>query len=208
MKLLGQIPKSVYLAFSGGSDSCAALSFLLAGRRDVTLLYYNHGTEFGAESEAFARAVSESFGIPLIVRNISTFRERSSESMEEYWRNARYSFFHQMTDKPIVMAHHLDDAVETYLFNCMHGRIKTIPYENGNVIRPFLACDKKDLMDLLYKRHGDTILGNWMNDPSNSDKKYMRNFIRLDLKRHAMVVNPGLSTIVRKIIMEEFSQQA
>ena len=51
IKLACKIPKKVVLACSGGRDSMSALEFLVKGRRDVTVAYFNHGTDHGDDAQ-------------------------------------------------------------------------------------------------------------------------------------------------------------
>ena len=88
MKLLGRIPSSCYLACSGGKDSMMLLNFLLAGRRDVTVLYFNHSTEHGKEAEHFLHEFCRDRNLTL---HVGTYY--GTEKTEEAWRNARYKFF-------------------------------------------------------------------------------------------------------------------
>jgi len=196
IKLLGKIPNQFYLAVSGGIDSMVALDFFLNGRYKPTVLYFDHGTEFGAEGVKFVREKCRAIGLPLIVNKIG--RDRNpNESMEEYWRTERYQFFNSL-DGEIITAHHLDDATEWWLFTCLHGEGKIIPYRNGNVIRPFLLTDKKEIKAWAEKKDVK-----YINDPANADEKYMRSIIRHKLLPQALRVNPGLRTVIRKKIEKE-----
>lgn len=212
MKLVGPIPNSCYLAFSGGGDSCAALSFLLNGRKNVDLLYVHHGTEHADDALKYVHRVSEILGCYLHVHRIEDFRKKSnSESKEEYWRNARYNWFKLFNNKPIVTAHHLDDCIETWIFGAMHGQPKLIPYSRSNgdgepIIRPFLAATRKELMAMLMA-NGPDILREWVEDPSNEDVKYMRNLIRHEMRPIAERVNPGIEKVIRKKVMAEFQER-
>ena len=87
MKLLGNIPKKVYLACSGGKDSMMMLHFLLQGRRDVHVLYYNHGTKHGKEAEHFIHEFCKKNNLHL---DIGTYFGK--DQTEAAWRNARYNF--------------------------------------------------------------------------------------------------------------------
>jgi tRNA(Ile)-lysidine synthase len=93
----------------------------------------------------------------------------------------------------VVTAHHLDDAVETWVFTSLHGESRLIPYSRGNVIRPFLLTPKSELVSWCERRGLA-----WSEDPSNTDTAYMRNLIRHKILPEALKVNPGLRTVVRK----------
>lgn len=207
MKIIGQIPNRCFLAFSGGGDSCAALAFLLNGRKDVRLLHYNHGTEHALEAEAFTRRVSRELGVKSYIGNIKHFREKEQrESKEEYWRNARYSFFGKYHGRKIITVHHLDDCIESWIFGALHGTPKLIPYTRDDVgdgiIRPFLSASRQELISFLLRRE-PSILHEWVDDPSNEDTRYMRNLIRHEMVPTALKVNPGLHKVIRKKILQE-----
>ena len=44
------------LACSGGRDSMSALEFLVRGRREVTVAYFNHSTPHGEDAEIIRQA--------------------------------------------------------------------------------------------------------------------------------------------------------
>jgi len=117
--------------------------------------------------------------------------------MEEYWRNERYRFL-SMYDFPVITAHHLGDAVETWIFNSLHGNPRIMPYKRGNVIRPFLITPKQELVDWVQRRGLS-----WCEDESNNDLKYMRNLIRHKIVPEAFLINPGLDTVVKKMYIRK-----
>jgi tRNA(Ile)-lysidine synthase len=200
IKLLGNIPNTVAIAVSGGPDSMAALDFLSRGKRSVLALYFNHGTEHAKDAE---RLVSEYCGIkniPYSVGNISRDKYKN-ESQEEYWRNERYSFFSNWCNYKIITCHHLDDAIETWIFTSLHGNPMLIPYKRDNFIRPFLASRKSKLIDWCDNKNVPYVI-----DPSNMDEAYMRNFIRRTLLPNALTVNPGLHKVIRKRVLKLYDE--
>jgi tRNA(Ile)-lysidine synthase len=105
----------------------------------------------------------------------------------------RYSFLDKFDC--VVTGHHLDDALETWIWSSLHGTSKLLPHRRGNVIRPFLL-NKKECFTDWAKRKGVP----WVDDTSNSNTKYTRNYIRHELMPCALRVNPGLhKTIAKKI---------
>ena len=40
----------------------------------------------------------------------------------------------------------------------------------------------------------------WLEDASNQDNKFMRNYIRNELVPKMLVVNPGLQKVVKKLV--------
>jgi tRNA(Ile)-lysidine synthase len=194
IKLLEKVPKDITIALSGGPDSMTALSFLQRSNRCIDALYFDHGTTHAKKAEAFVTNYCESNSIPLKVGRIQ--REKAqNESKEEYWRNERYSFFKEATKKPIILGHHLDDAMEWWIFSSLNGMGKLIPYANQktNVLRPLLLNRKRELLKWLKKNNVP-----YIEDPSNSSTEYTRNYIRHNLMQHAIHVNPGLAKVIAK----------
>ena len=191
IKFLGELPRKCVGAFSGGVDSVVTADFLLNGKRDVMLAFFHHGTSTSSIAEQFVIEFARNRGIHLSIGRIAGERCRG-ESPEEFWRNERYRFLDTF-DQPVVTGHHLGDAVETWIFNSLHGNPRILPYRRRNVIRPFLVTPKSELRRWAEKRHLT-----WVEDETNSDTRYMRNLIRHRIVPEALRVNPGLETTVKK----------
>ncbi len=201
IRLLGKIPDDVIVACSGGSDSMAVLDFLNNGRRKVSVAYFNHGTEHGRDAEKFLVKYCKDNNLKFYVDRIQ--RDRlPRESLEEYWRNERYRFFqtlYQRLNKLIVTGHHLDDAVEWWVYTSLHGIPRLTPYENSNIgiIRPFLLTSKQKMLDWVNRKRIP-----YVEDPSNSSTKHARNIVRHKIIPSCLEVQPGLSTVILKKLKE------
>ena len=189
-KIIGKIPKDVYLACSGGIDSMVALDFLRRGRRMVTPLYFNHGTEFGDKCENFLKGLD----IGVICGRITKEKEKG-RSQEDWWRECRYEFLDQFSNRLVITAHHLNDNIETMLQGIANGKLKQIPYQRGNYIRPFLQVKKSQIVNYATRHNLK-----YLNDPSNKDNKYTRNRIRNNIVPELLKVNPGLYKSMSKLI--------
>jgi tRNA(Ile)-lysidine synthase len=207
IKLLGNVPDKIAIAVSGGPDSMAALNFFERSNREIFVLHYNHGTDHSKCAERIVTDYCKSKDISYAVGNISRDRY-SDESQEEYWRNERYAFFanyrgrpSRLSDRWIITCHHLDDAVETWIFTSLHGNAMLIPYKRDNFIRPLLTTRKDDLVSWCKEKDVPHIV-----DPSNNDTTYMRNFIRHTLLPNALTVNPGLHKVVKKKVLEQYNK--
>lgn len=197
LSILGKIPHKVIVACSGGVDSMAVLSFLSRRKTLPEVAYFNHGTEHSKATQRFVENYCLSHRLTLHIGKISRDKDKR-ESMEEYWRNERYSFLHSL-DQPVITAHNLDDCIETWIFTGLHGNPRTIAYSNKNVIRPFLTTPKSDMIDWC-QRNSVT----WAEDISNLDVKYSRNRIRHNIIPEAMVINPGLHKVIKKKVLADF----
>lgn len=191
--VLTSLPRSLVVACSGGVDSMAVVDFLRRCHQ-VTVAFFDHGT---AASQEGKRLLTEWCGqkeLELVVGKLDGTKPKD-QSWEEYWRLQRYRFFDSL-GTVIVTAHHLDDAVETYLFNCLHGKSHTIPLWRNQVVRPFLTTPKREFRSWCERKSVP-----WVEDSSNQDLKYMRNRIRHCIVPEALQVNPGLGKVVKKMIL-------
>ena len=191
-----KVPKKVAIAVSGGIDSMAALDFLRRNR-DVIVLHYNHGTTYAPKAESLVRSYCAAHKLELAVGTCDADIP-NGVSKEAWWREQRYSFFAAATERKIVMAHHLDDVAETWIFTALNGKPKLIPSERGNYIRPFLTTRKSAFTKWCNRKNVPFI-----EDPSNEDTKFMRNYIRHVLLPKALAVNPGLHKVLKKNILSE-----
>lgn len=198
IRLLHKVPSSIIFACSGGPDSMAALDFLCNSKRNVQVCHFNHGTEFSRSFEDTVREFCVHRNLELHIGNISRDKHKR-ESLEEYWRNERLDFFFSFS-KPVVTAHNLDDVCEWWIFTSLHGNPRLIPARNKNILRPFLLTKKSDLQKYCNSRNLK-----FETDPSNSEDRYMRSFIRNNMMDDCLKVNPGLYKVMSKKLISETS---
>lgn len=207
-KLLSKGEKFI-VACSGGPDSMAALSFLTKGGHAShgLVVFINHNTLTSLQSYEIVKAYCKAKSWRFISRTINSIVPKE-KSQEEHWRDERYRLFGEVAEfhnvNKIITAHHLDDAVETYIFNALNGKCYTIPEErklltssgfSTTIIRPFMENTKESL--LMYC-HENNI--NYFDDPTNHDGSNMRSYIRKNIVHQALYVNPGLYKVVLKNI--------
>ena len=190
IKLLTKIPRHVYLACSGGVDSMAALDFLQRNHT-VTVAFFNHGTDASHEADWFLRGYCKDHGIGFLTKTMDAVK-LNCLSQEEHWRIERYKFLDGI-GHPVITVHHLDDAVETWVWSSMHGVSKLPQVVRGNVIRPFLATRKRELVNWCVDHSVP-----WIDDRSNLDTRFIRNYIRHEMMPHVLKVNPGIHKMVKK----------
>jgi len=199
--LLGDIPKGpVWVACSGGIDSVFAADFLRqVPSRDIGLAYFNHGTNYSTDAEALVTRLADHWRLPLKIGRIAETQVPPKISQEEHWRNERYAFLDTFA-APVITGHNLDDNVETWLWTSCHGTPHVIPYQRNNVIRPFMLVRRADIQKWAVRKEMM-----WIDDPSNMDLRFMRNYIRHRLLPHALKVNPGLHQVVARKVRETLS---
>lgn len=178
-------PEKVLVGLSGGADSVALLLALLEAGIKCEASHCNFGLR-GDESDADETFVSDlcgRLGVDLWVVHfdVDARRRETGESVEMACRAMRYEWWdslRQQTGIPyIAVGHHLEDNVETLLLNLMRGTgirgAKGMLPVSGNVIRPLLEVNRKDILDYLHRRGYD-----WVTDSSNAENVYSRNRLR------------------------------
>ena len=187
------------LCISGGMDSMALLHFFkrLSDKRAISIrsVYVHHGldSENAFYRESCFQLVHEKCK-ELEIPFISNFPEELPEdlSSEESMRDFRYSYINKIKarDEFLVTAHHLQDLLETRFIRLIRGTsgagIGAMDVFNGQVYRPFLELEYEALENYV-KKHSIKFL----EDPSNSDSKYLRNFLRKDLLPSLEAYRPG-----------------
>lgn len=194
--LQGKLPRQLNLAVSGGVDSVAALHFL-CHNHDVTIIHVDHNEGNSHESNDLMSSLAQKYQCSYKIYYPGNIRQKR-ESLEEYWRNQRYKFFHSLAG-PVITCHQLNDCVETWLWSSMHGEGKIIPYNNKNVFRPFRLNTKKILVDYAVK-HGLQ----WVEDESNLNLALTRNYIRKVMMPQVLHVNPGIENTIKKKVEKSY----
>lgn len=180
-------PGRYWVGFSGGADSTALLQLLLEVRDHLPApfeaVHLNHGLQdASARWQAHCESHCQARGIPFRAIELEVGAQPRT-SPEEAARNARYLAVSRLLgpDEVFLTAHHADDQAETLLINLARGSgvdgLAAIPSLRslgaGWVARPLLDTPRKDLLD--YLRAVDI---EWLEDPSNADTSYDRNFLR------------------------------
>lgn len=193
IRLLKKLPRKITVAFSGGVDSVAAVDFLRRNH-DVSCAFFHHHTSNSERAYTFVEQFCEDQALELHVGYLNTVKP-AKKSLEEHWRDERYKFLNKFDT--VVTGHHLNDCIETYLWSSIHGDGKIIPYQRKNVVRPFLLNPKQELIDWCKRKNLY-----WIEDLSNDDDAFMRNYIRKHLVPHAFHVNPGIEKVIKRLVLD------
>ena len=181
------------LAVSGGLDSMALLHAVAQWRegRDVEVVVatYDHGTG-PAAARARRPVMGEARRLGLAVR---AARARTDAGSEAGWRRRRWRWLRRVaraSDAAIVTAHTRDDQVETVLMRILRGsgaRGLAGLRAPSAVLRPWLDVSRAELAAWVAAE-GIAIA----DDPSNRDRRHLRNRVRLDLLPALRRVRPGM----------------
>ena len=175
-----------HIAFSGGLDSTVLLHLLASlGQTEplppLSVIHIHHGLQPVADGwPAHCQRVCDELGVPLRVMSV---RVDAGASLERAAREARYGAFAEVVGEGEVLltAQHRDDQAETLLFRLVRGAgVRGLagipgsrPLARGTVVRPLLDCSRAEL--LAYAEHHGL---RWVEDPSNKDPAYARNYLR------------------------------
>lgn len=193
MHVFRSLPKTVFVAVSGGVDSMVLLHFLMEKGHTVLPTHYIHNSEYADKEFEFVYNECTALGLTLSANPDLAEQRDPKNSQEEQWRKDRYKYFKEINGT-VCTGHTYNDLVEWYLFTSLHGEGRYMEYSHANVVRPFILTRKEEILEYAYKHK---IL--YLEDPSNADVEFAaRNRIRHNILPEALKVNPGLYTTVRK----------
>jgi tRNA(Ile)-lysidine synthase len=177
---------SLLLGLSGGVDSVVLLHLLqqISPRFSWRLaaLHVHHGISPHADSwAAFCSGLCAQYAIPLQIEcvDISPLRALGIEAAARQLRHAALA--RQPVDF-IALAHHRDDQAETLLLQLLRGAgvrgASAMPLLRPRpnapaLLRPLLDIERGEL-ESYAREHGL----HWVEDDSNEDVSYPRNFLR------------------------------
>jgi tRNA(Ile)-lysidine synthase len=192
LPLIHQLPETprYWIGFSGGADSTALLLAMHRCRDHLSApihaVHFHHGLNPGADSWLeHCRRFCQTRDIPFSSQTLD-IRPVGGTSTEEESRNRRYQAIRELLgcEETYLTAHHADDQAETLFLNLMRGSgvegLAGIPelrkLGNGRVARPLLGWRRAELEAYLL-RHKVA----WLDDPSNMDESFDRNYLRHNL---------------------------
>ncbi|MEB0045719.1 MULTISPECIES: tRNA lysidine(34) synthetase TilS [unclassified Pseudomonas] len=174
------------IAFSGGLDSSVLLHLLAQLAKSQLLpalsaLHVHHGLQTVADAwPEHCRSVCDALGVPLHVVRVQV---KTGASLERAARDARYGAFTEATqaNEVLLTAQHRDDQAETLLFRLLRGAgvrgLSGMPRERtlgrGHLLRPLLDVTRAEL-----ERYAAEHQLSWIEDPSNQDQQFSRNYLR------------------------------
>lgn len=198
--LLSQIIKTIgsmrriLVGFSGGLDSTVLLHALVTIRQttvsnlNIRAVYIHHGLSDKADDWAIhCQKVCLNWQVEFYSRQVEVVPAK--KGIEAAARDARYQAFREilLPEEIIVTAQHLDDQAETFLLALKRGSGPaglsampiSIPFANTYLIRPLLSFSRQQLAGYAQKN-----ALSWIDDESNQDDRYDRNFLRLNIMPH------------------------
>lgn len=171
---------TIWIGWSGGLDSTSLVHACIHrfGIFRCKALHINHNiSPLAKQWEEHCRDTAAKLGIELVVVSVTI----EAGNLEMQARLQRYKHFKERLtgkDDVVLTAHHQSDVVETRLWQLFTGRAAIgIPYRRqlgqGSLIRPFLRLPKCELLNYAVEHKLK-----WIEDKSNFDQSFDRNWIR------------------------------
>lgn len=193
-------PARLSVGLSGGLDSTVLLHVFACLRTELgyglAAVHVRHGLI--PESATWAQpcqTLCDRLEVPLAVRDVVVRRDHPG-GLEAAAREARHEALREGgSDALLVLAHHRDDQAETVLFRALRGAgvrgaggMRVFDPRGGGIWRPLLDVPRHALLRYAQE-HGLS----WIEDPSNQDRRFSRNFLRLDVLPAIETRHPGAS---------------
>ena len=191
------------LAVSGGIDSMVMTDLFIKTGSDIGIAHCNFNLR-GAESdrdEAFVKRVAGKDRIPFHSVSFDTtgYAAEKGISIQMAARELRYRWFEEVRSQNgydyIVLAHNLNDNVETFLINLIRGTgiagLSGIKPKYRKLARPMLFASRNAIIQ--YSKMNKL---KFREDRSNSDIKYTRNRIRHTILPLFREINPSFDSTI------------
>ena len=196
---LFQPEEKILLAVSGGIDSVVMAHLF---RQTEFVFAFTHcnfqlrGNESN-EDQTFVEQLAHEYGCPCYTKSFDSagYAKKHKISIQMAARELRRVWFEELLKDEkydvVATAHHLNDSLETVLFNLTKGTgisgLMGIAPRKENYVRPLMFATRD--MILKYAKSNKI---SWREDRSNSSTKYHRNLIRHQVIPELKKINPNL----------------
>lgn len=187
-----QINQRILISYSGGLDSTVLLYQLIPYMKKYPFLklraiHINHQkNQYASIWSKHCKKNCIKHNIEIIIEKINT---NIDQNFQEIARNLRYKIIkkHILAQEILVTGHHLNDQCENFFLSIKKGQgtlglsgIQKYKIFNNNltIVRPLLKYEKNELKKWAILKNI-----NWIEDNSNKNNKYDRNFIRNNIIR-------------------------
>ena len=184
--------KCLWIGISGGIDSIVLLHWAIKNRSqlgnngiELRAVHVNHQISSNSQKwQQHVEMVCAKWDVSLSVQSVTV--DIIGQGLEQAARTARYKVFDQLLGEGdvLALAHHQEDQAETFLLRLLRGAgihgLGAIPDNrplgSANLWRPLLTIPKQLIID--YAKCNKLA---WVEDESNRDIQYDRNFLRQKL---------------------------
>ncbi|EGU42882.1 cell cycle protein MesJ [Vibrio ichthyoenteri ATCC 700023] len=179
-------PNKIVLAFSGGVDSRLLLALLSRYQQEsgahCIAVHVHHGLSDNADVWASqCQQWCKEVAIECLIERVQL--DYDGQSVEACAREARYQALAQHVSQGDILltGQHSDDQLETFLLALKRGSgpkglsamAQAMPWREGVLLRPLLRVRRDEI-----ERVAHELQLQWVEDESNQDTRFDRNFIR------------------------------
>ena len=198
-EMLDRAPRIV-IGFSGGLDSSVLLHLIASNSAWLSksiALHVDHNIQSVSSNwAAIARQYADKLQCKFAC--ITLTPETDQSNLEQKLRRARMLAFNKVlqADEVLLLAHHANDQLETMLYRLQRGSglrglsgiARISRRANHWIVRPLLTYSKKDI-----ESYGLRNNVSYVEDPSNTDERYDRNFLRKQIAPNLLLRFPGMA---------------
>ncbi|MCH9644894.1 MAG: tRNA lysidine(34) synthetase TilS [Gammaproteobacteria bacterium] len=179
------------VAYSGGVDSHVLLHCMAALRQEhpewqLSAVHVNHGLQADAlQWQQHCQTVCDALDIPLTCFKLN-LKIQKGDSVEAIARDARYAKIAELMSSEccLLTGHNQNDQAETLLLQLMRGAgvkgLSAMPvmkeFSDGECLRPLLSVTREQI-----EAYAAAHQLQWIEDSSNQDLRFDRNFVRHEL---------------------------
>ncbi len=184
IKSPAKMTPGLVIAYSGGLDSHVLLHVCHCLKLPIRAIHVHHGLQLQADEwVVHCQEICDRLNIPLDILYVNAGADKG-QSPEDAARIARYSALKQSlaSEEFLLTAQHADDQAETLLLQLLRGAgaagLAAMPLQRqlGQQriqLRPLLIFTRAEIS--AYAQQENL---HWIEDPSNNDSRYNRNYIR------------------------------
>ena len=166
------------VALSGGVDSSVLLHIVHSYTPNVRSVFVNHNQKDSDKLQKSAESIAKDLEIDHL--NVDT--QLDSDISETKMREERYKalFNNIKEDEILLLGHHNDDKVETFMINLFRGtRLKgllSIKQETTSILRPLIDIKKSSII-----KYAQDKKIKYIEDSTNKDSSILRNWLRNEI---------------------------
>lgn len=192
----------VALAVSGGKDSMALLAWFVEFGEELPKFYVinvEHGIR-GEESVSDSKFVTDycaknSIECKSYSVDAPGYADKNGVSVETAARTLRQQIYAEQDADYVLLAHHLDDNVESILMHLFRGSglkgLEGMSLISGKIMRPLIETSRKEIEEYVENNNIP-----FREDSTNNDTEYRRNFIRKKIAPKIKEVYPGYKNAI------------
>ncbi len=179
----------IWVGFSGGLDSTVLLHLLIQQphlKARINAVHVHHGLSANADAWlSHCQQQCEHWQVPFYSEKVQL--NDLADGVEQAARAARYGVYKQycQSGDSLLLAQHADDQLETFFMRLLRGAglhgLTAIAAErqfsdNVQLLRPLLSVSRAELEQYVQQHQL-----NWVEDESNSDSRFERNWWRNEI---------------------------